>query len=49
MPEQAYVLDALLQSVVDDLVLPLDQDRDLLAVPTEPAQVSFGSLLQVKA
>ena len=49
MPEQTYVLDALLQSVVDRLVLPVNQDRDLLAVPTEPAQVAFGSLLQVKA
>ena len=49
MPEQTYVLDALLQSVVDHLVLPVDQDRDLLAVPTEPALVAVRTLLQVKA
>ncbi len=49
MPEQAHVLDALLQSVVDHLVLPVDQGRDPLAVPNQPTLVAFGSRLQVKA
>jgi hypothetical protein len=35
--------------MVDHLVLPVDQDRDLFAVPTEPAKAAFGSRLQVKA
>ena len=49
MPEQTHVLDALLQSVVDHLVLPVDQDREMFVIPTEPAQAAFGTLLQVKA
>src|SRR6266849_2303350 len=49
LTEQAHVLDALLQSVVDHLVLPVDQGRDLLAVPTEPALVALRSRLQLEA
>jgi len=49
LAQQAHVLDALLQSVVDHLVLPVDQGRDPLAVPTEPALVAVSSRLQVEA
>ena len=49
MPEQAHVLDTLLQSVVDHLILPVDQSRNLFAVPTEPALVAVRTHLQVKA
>jgi hypothetical protein len=49
LAQQAHVLDALLQSVVDDFVLPVDQGRDLLAVPTEPALVAVCTRLQLKA
>lgn|GEM_PF-2609322 len=49
MPDQAHILDALLQSVVDHFVFPLDQGRDLVAVPTEPALVALRTRLQVKA
>jgi len=43
--QQAHVLDALLESVVDDFVLPVDQGWDLLAVPTEPALVAVCTRL----
>jgi hypothetical protein len=45
LAQQAHVLDALLESVVDHLVLPVDQGRDLLAVPTEPAPVAVRTRL----
>jgi hypothetical protein len=49
LAQQAHVLDALLESVVDHLVLPVDQGRDPLAVPTEPALGAVRSRLQVEA
>ena len=49
MPDQAHILDALLQSVVDHFVFPLDQGRDLVAVPTEPALVAVRTRLHEKA
>src|SRR5260370_4273566 len=49
LPEQAHVLDALLQPMADDYVLPVDQGRDLLAVPAQPALVALRSRLQMEA
>ena len=49
LAQQAHVLDALLEFVVDHFVLPIDQGRDLLAVPTEPALLAIRTRLQVKA
>src|SRR6266852_577361 len=47
--EEARVLDALPQPMVDDFVLPVDQGWDLLAVPAQPALVPFRCRLQVEA
>ncbi len=49
LAQQAHVLDAALEGVVDDFVLPVDQSWDPLAVPTEPALVAFRSGLQMEA
>src|SRR6266852_1076254 len=47
--EEARVLDALPQPMVDDFVLPVDQGWDLLAVPAQPAWVPFRCRLQMEA
>ena len=49
MPEQAHILDAALEGVVDHFVLPVDQRGKLLVVPTQPPLVAIGPRLQVKA
>jgi hypothetical protein len=49
MPQQAHVLDAPLQAVVDHLVAPIDQEWELLAVPTQPPLIAFDSCLQMNA
>src|SRR5713101_7482650 len=49
LAEQAHVLDALPQPMVDDFVLPVDQGWDLLAVPAQPALVPVRCRLQMEA
>jgi hypothetical protein len=49
LAQQAHVLDALPQPMVDDFVLPVDQGGDLLAVPAQPALVPFRCRLQMEA
>src|SRR5260370_42204715 len=49
LTDQSVVLDTLLQSVADRLILPADQGRVPLAIPTEPALVALRSSLQMEA